>query len=228
MTTKSVNAILASLCFLLAATLVFNACQKDDTVPADPVMHAFSSKKNILGLSAENQKQMWLQRLEMYHANLDLNDAQKQLVTALIEDIQSLEDDKFYLSDAIKRDAVALAQIMPETDFVNLFTLDNLSPNLPVLVKSGAVCVECITDIQQYVHVENTTAGQTANDRAHDCDCRWTCSQQASHMLCDGGDAVVLPTCNGSTPTGCCNATGGCGLFGLQTCDGLAICPEDI
>jgi hypothetical protein len=229
LTVKSINAVLASICLLLATTLVFNACQKDQAAPPDQSAQFFSSKQTFLSATTENQKQMWLKRLETYHDKLDLSDAQKSLVFALMNDINQLEADKFYLSDAIKRDAIALARIMPETDFINLFTLDNLTPTLPELVKSGSICNDCIVDIQQYIHVDNNTSGQTAGDRIYDCDCRWTCTQQAANLLCkDGEDGVVLPACNGSTPTGCCNPTGGCGLFGLQTCDGLAICPEDI
>jgi hypothetical protein len=218
LTVKSINAVLASLCLLLAATLVFNACTKDVAEQNQQALNVFSSKAKVLGLSANDQKDAWISRLESYR-QLDLNNEQKVLLDALIADLKNLGDGEFYLSEDIKRDAVAMARIMPEQDFINLFTLDNVSADLPVLVKQGSVCSNCITDIQHYTPPSNLNQGGAAGDRRPDCNCRWTCSQQADHMLCDdGGDAVVSTDCN---------QQGGCGFFGLQTCDGVATCDRD-
>ncbi|MDX1911554.1 MAG: bacteriocin fulvocin C-related protein [Saprospiraceae bacterium] len=213
---KSVNAVLASLCFLLAATLVFNACTKD--AAEQNQFNVFASKASLLGLSANDQKEAWITRLESYK-QLDLREDQQNLVNALIADLKNLEEGKFYLSEDLKRDAIAIAQITPEQDFINLFTLDNLSSGLPALVKQGSACLDCIYDIQQYTPSSNVNPGETAGDRRPDCNCRWTCSQQADNMLCDDGGSATVSTD--------CNQQGGCGFFGLQTCDGVATCDRE-
>lgn len=217
LTVKSANAILAGMCLLLAATLVFNACTKD-SAEQQFTANAFSSKAAMLGLPVDDQKEMWISRLGSYMA-LDLSKEQKDLVNALIADIKNLPEGLIYLSEDLKRDAIALAQITPEQDFINLFTLDNLSPDLPVLVKQGSACMNCVYDIQQYSTPSNINPGETAGDRRPDCNCRWTCSQQADNMLCDDGGSATVSTD--------CNQQGGCGFLGWQTCDGVATCDRE-
>lgn len=177
-------------------------------------------------MSPEDQKQARIARLNLY-AGLDLSPLQKSILNDLIFDLKSLEHGRFFLSEKIKQDAIAMAKITPRQDFINLFCIEELTELVPKLVKSGQICTDCISSLE----AEKSTLTNGAHDltyRTSDCDCLWTCTLQAQNMLCDHGDAIILPPCPTSTPnsTGCCNATGGCGLFANQTCTGLVACPE--
>ena len=70
----------------------------------------------------------------MYN-DLDLTTEQKSLLNDLIAGLKNLEKEKIYPSDEIKQAAVAMAQIMPREDFINLFTMANPS-SLPHTAKA--------------------------------------------------------------------------------------------
>ena len=115
-----------------------------------------------------------------------------------------------------------MGKITPREDFINLFSIETLSPGLPKLVKTGSICEECIVDIESYA---SPTSGVAVSYRtAPSCNCNWTCNQQEGNLQClSPAVAVTLPACSGGT-SGCCNSTGGCGFLGLGTCSGKVVC----
>ncbi len=213
---KSTLSKLSSICLLVAFVFSFSSCYSDKNEQRQNTFEAFASKALISSLPAEEQKQMWISRLEMYN-EIDLTKEQKGMLNDLITDLKNLEREKFFMSDAIKQDAIALAQTMPREDFINLFTLDNPSPTLPVLLKKGDICTECIADIQTYVHVEPPSEN-SVSDRVELCNCRWTCDQQLDN--CANGGQMQ------SSSNGTCSATGGCGFLGFQTCTNRVVCND--
>lgn len=204
------------ICLLCAFAASFSSCSFDKDEQRQNTLDAFASKTLILSLPAEEQKQMWISRLEMYY-EIDLTKEQKGMLNDLITDLKDLERGKFFMSDAIKQDAIALSQTMPREDFINLFTLDNPLPTLPVLLKKGDICTECIADIQTYVHVE-TPPENSVSDRVEDCNCRWTCDQQLDD--CANGGQMQ------DSSNGTCAAKGGCGFLGFQTCTNRVVCND--
>jgi hypothetical protein len=222
------NWALSAIVFLLGVNLVFNACKKEDQVKLSPpmsVLEAFASKKFILSLPLEDQKHLWIKRLEMYN-EIGLTTEQLEVVNDLVTDIKNLEKGKFFLSDAIKQDAIALARMMPREDFINLFTMDIPARTLPTLRKTGKICIECITDIEKHTSAV-AVSGDAVSDRIQvnpppDCDCNWTCGDPDSD--CPDGAGSLLSECTSSSSTNCCAASGGCGFLWLGTCNGLVVC----
>jgi|GEM_PF-2132703 len=201
------------LCALTVA-FTFSSCTSGKDEQRQNVLERFASKSLFLSLPAEEQKQLWISRLEIY-SELDLTTEQRGLLNNLIAGLKNLEKEKIYPSDEIKQAAVAMAQTMPREDFINLFTLDNPSPTLPVLLKKGEICTECIADIKTYRRVE-VPLEKSVSDRAPDCNCEWTCDQQLDN--CAAGGQIV------SSSNGGCVAAGGCGFLNMGTCDHLVVC----
>lgn len=191
------------------------------------VLDVFASKTSILSLPIEEQKQAWIGRLEMY-AELDLSLEQKTIIEKLTFDLKNLGQGSFYISEAIKEDAIAFAKVTPKDDFLRLFCSETISEGLPILSKKGSICIECITDLENYVCPSSQPSNVAVSFRIEDCDCLWTCQQQADNLLCDEGEtATVVSECQSGQNAGCCNAASGCGLFLLQTCTGKAECVPD-
>ena len=209
---------------LLINLMLSPSCTHDQEVSSEKLdaISAFSSRDLLISLSSEEQKQAWISRLKSY-TDLDLSTDQKSIINDLIFDLNELQKDEFFLSTKIKSDAIAMARITPHEDFINLFCGENLTPNLPGLTKIGSICEECITDIENYVEPPSKVA--VSYREAPSCDCNWTCSQQQGNTLCAPGyTPITLPTCSGGSTNNCCSATGGCGLFNLQTCSGKVKC----
>jgi hypothetical protein len=207
---------------LLAA--LFTSCTSEgfDDVQRQHALETFASKNLILSLSPEEQKQAWISRLETYF-ELDLNSPQKGILKEMVLDLKEIEKGKFFLSENLKQNAVAMAKITPREDFLKLFC--EATTSLPVLRKTGLPCVVCITDLENYVNA-NTNHDNSVTLRAENCVCSWTCQQQEDNLLCpDGEYATTLSPCQGGQTTGCCNQTSsGCGFLFLFGCTGLASC----
>lgn len=188
------------------------------------VFDVFSSRDALLSLSVEEQKQAWILRFESY-SELDLTSAQKVILNDLIYDFKQLGKGEFFLSEKIKQDAIAMAKITPREDFINLFSVETLTPGLPKLLKTGSICVDCIADIETYGN--QPSDGAVTYRTAPSCNCNWTCGYQAGIEAClEPQVAVILPACSGGGTSGCCTGTGGCGFVGLGTCNGKVQCSD--
>jgi len=199
---------------------IISSCSKDKNNLHQKNLAVFASKHLLLSLPLEEQKQAWLTRLEMYQ-NLDFSPAQKQILKKIIFDSLEMEKDKFYLSENLRNDAVSMAKITSQDDFINLFC--EVTSSLPILNSTGPVCADyIIADLK-------TDVGQSSNSnvqveyRTPNCDCNWTCGQQAEHCP---GESTTLSSCIGVNSGGSCTAVGGCGLFDMGTYTGLVICED--
>lgn len=211
---------------LLLFTTFFLSCTSGvlEEVNQQEVKNAFSSKASFMALTPEEQKIAWISRLKMY-SDLDLTQAQKELVNELISDLKELEKDQFHLTENLIQDAISLAKITPQVDFLNLFCENMVS--LPVLHKTGPICSDCITALENYVRPTINDDG-SVTFRAVDCDCNWTCQQQEDNMLCPSGQtATTLTACTDGQTTDCCNQTAsGCGFLNGFSCTGHVTCVD--
>lgn len=195
---------------------MISSCSKDTEENSHQKnLDIFASKHLLLSLPLEEQKQAWLTRLKMYQ-NLDLSPAQNQILEKIISDLLEMEKDKFYLSENLRNDAVSMAKITSQEDFVNLFC--EVTSSIPVLHSTGPVCANyIIEDLKTDVGISPNSNTQVVY-RTPNCDCNWTCGQQADHCP---GESTTLSSSNGG-----CTAVRGCGLFGMGTCTGLVICED--
>lgn len=181
-------------------------------------LEPFTSKPLLLSLSPEEQKLAWVARLKSYR-NLELSTHQKEMLEVIIADIEGMEKGSFFFSEKLREDAISMAKITPQVDFINLFC--EVSPSLPVLQNSGPVCAAYIINDLRF-DVAPTRNSQVTY-RADDCNCNWTCNQQLDH--CPAGGTIQSP-CSGGTSSGCCNAVGGCGFLNMGTCNGRVVCDD--
>ena len=181
-------------------------------------LDVFSSKQLLFSLSPEAQKQAWLTRLKMYR-NLDFSIDQKEILEKIISDLLEMKKDKFFLSENLRNHAVSIAKITSQEDFINLFC--EVTSSLPPLQSTGPICADYILNDLKADAGPNQNLNPQVTYRAVDCNCNWTCNQQSENCPAGG---EILPACSGGGTTGCCNPTGGCGLFGLGTCNGYVVC----
>lgn len=212
--------------FLFIIALFSPSCSPAGNEPEKQLngFDVFSSRDALLSLSPEEQKRAWILRLKAY-SELDLSSAQKLILNDLIFDLSALGKGEFFLSEKTKQDAIALGKITPREDFINLFCVETIKSELPELLKTGSICEECISDIERYVRPSSNIP--VSYRSAPDCNCNWTCNQQASDRLCLNGQvSTVLSPCSGQTETNCCKETGGCGFLGFGTCNGKVACAD--
>lgn len=136
--------------------------------------------------------------------SIDLNVTQKEIVQDIKSAILKQEHNQFFLSEEIRIKAIEIANITPEVDFINLFV--NIDA-VVYLQKSGEICFTCIADLENLGDDDNTDDPPISY--LPNCDCRWTCSQEA------------LEPCTRVTSK--CNHTSGCGFLGFQACTGTVV-----
>lgn len=214
---------------LICNASLFISCKTDilDEVQQRNQLNAFASRKSFVSLPPEVQKQLWIKKLETYF-ELELSLDQKNILRRIVTDLKSMKSGQFLLTENLRKNAIAMAEITPQVDFLNLFC-EGVTVALPVLQKTGDPCTICIYDLENAVlQKSNADSNLTFRYLAPDCDCKWSCQQQEDNMLCPGGQwAVTVSTCQNGQTDDCCNRTpSGCGFFGIFSCTRLVMCDE--
>lgn len=200
--------------FCLLTVITLSCSKQDNEVVTTTMQEQILTKKQLINLSPELQKQYWIKRLESYK-DLNISEQQKSIIEDLRSNLETLEYGDFFISQKLKEDALKIAKITPRQDFLSLFTDINSNP---VISNQGDVCLECIEDLESYIPNNNVINNAISRDDNVDCDCRWFCADPITP--CE----VSLSICNGSANQGpCCNRSGSCGLFLLQSCTNAVV-----
>lgn len=146
---------------------------------------------------------------------------QKVILEKFIADLSTLEEGKFFLTENIRNSAASMAEITPRVDFINLFC--EVTTSLPTLQNTGPLCADYIIEDLRFDIGPERKSGVQVTYRTPNCNCNWSCGQQLDNCPAGG---TTLSSCSGGATTGCCNAVGGCGLFGYGTCNGKVKCAE--
>lgn len=158
------------------------------------------TKAQYLQLSPDDQKQVWVDKLQ-YILGQQLTDAtQTQLIQQLIQHLLAQSTGQFTMTNAMDAIRLDLIDACSETDYVQTFaTLDYNTWQ----GNDGTTCTQCI-------HIPTGTGGVAG---LPDCNCDWTC-----------GDPLASYSCSALESASCCNiTTSGCGFIWAFPCIGLDV-----
>lgn len=201
------------LLFLLCLFATIYACKEqeilnDSTSTDHQSIQTFSkasfnsnwTKPQYLQLSPDDQKQLWVNKLQYILGQQRTNPTQTQLIQQLIQQIQGQTMGQFVMTNAINNIRLALIDACSETDYVQTFTtLEHHTWQ----GNDGTTCTYCL----QIPTGTGSVAGLP------DCNCDWSC-----------GDPLASYSCSALETANCCNmTTSGCGFLWSFSCTGLDV-----
>lgn len=183
---------------LILSTILFGVSCNQEPVVSELENVKEEAKLAFLENSIEDQKVFWINRLES-SMQLNLEVQQKEGIKKVIEEIKSFDENEFYLSQSLIKEAVNVASLLSEDTYLDIFSTTS---TLSKTVHNGVICEGCINDLKSYeIETKTIMMGKVMKDKY--CNCRWNC----------GGDISVCTHGN-------CTATRhGCGFLWLQSCD---------
>jgi hypothetical protein len=166
-------------------------------------MNEISQQKEIFEtLSFENQRNLWLSKLEQIHRS-GIGNKQQKIISEITKILIESESVDMFLDDArVKKYVVKLAEITPKDDFIMMFeTLDDYSFSSS---RFSMHQPDPIFVMQVFQEI-NSTERQSILIKKSDlpsCNCGWTCGDSFSQC----------------THSNCEQTRYGCGFLWLQSC----------
>ncbi len=200
---------------VLLMTIVVYSCGEKDIIPQSNNNIQFQRTKPLnncptckereidiedwIALTKEEQKQLWLDKLNFILNDSNLNSTQETYINSLIDEIESLGYNVFQMNQDIKDIALELVDEFSETDFIATF---NLLKENELSGTNSPNCSWCASDI-------SSTSSPVGNGLEY-CNCRWSC-----------GDPLASYSCTLQDDENCCIPTStGCGFLWLYSCVG--------